>query len=208
MEDLKYITASNIINLRNNAGMTQSRLAELLNYSDKSVSKWERAEGIPDAYVLKKISEIFNVSVDYLLSSHDQWEPPKKKSLLTSYQSDVIISIALTGVGTLGLMLFVIFWLFGNPQWIIFVYACLVSLVVLLVLESVLKKGQHNYLIIAFLVFTVIASIYFSFLIYFEKNFWQLFLLVIPGWIVIYLTYRLKRPKKSCNTTNSTDSRV
>ena len=52
MEDLKFITAANIISLRTKAGMTQAQLAELLNYSDKSVSKWERAEAVPDAYVL------------------------------------------------------------------------------------------------------------------------------------------------------------
>ena len=39
MEDLKFITAANIISLRTKAGMTQAQLAELLNYSDKSVSK-------------------------------------------------------------------------------------------------------------------------------------------------------------------------
>lgn len=195
MEDLKYITASNIINLRTKAGITQSELAAKLSYSDKSVSKWERAEAVPDAYVLKNMSEIFGVTVDYLLNPHDQWEAPKKKTLLSSYQSDVVISIALTGIGTLGLLLFVILWLLGNPQPIIFVYTTLVSLITLLVLQSVFKHGQHNYLIIAFLVFAVIAALYFTFLIFFQKNFWQLFLLVVPGWIVVFLSSRFKHQK-------------
>jgi len=77
MDDLKVITASNIINLRTAKGMTQAELGELLNYSDKSVSKWERAEAVPDAYVLKKMSEIFGVTVDYILNSHDSWEKPE-----------------------------------------------------------------------------------------------------------------------------------
>ena len=75
MDDLKFITASNIINLRTQAGMTQTELGNLLSYSDKSVSKWERAEAVPDAYVLKKLSEIFGVTVDDLLSSHSEWKP-------------------------------------------------------------------------------------------------------------------------------------
>jgi len=70
-----------------------------------------------------------------------------------------------------------------------------VSLITLLVLQSVFKHGQHNYLIIAFLLFAVIASLYFSFLVFFEKNFWQLFLLVVPGWIVIFLSSRFKHQK-------------
>lgn len=42
MDELKRITAANIIALRTQAGMTQLELAEQLNYSDKSISKWER----------------------------------------------------------------------------------------------------------------------------------------------------------------------
>ena len=75
MDDLKLIFASNLIKLRTEAGMTQADLGEKINYSDKTVSKWERAEALPDASVLKKMAEIFGVSVDYLINSHDQWEP-------------------------------------------------------------------------------------------------------------------------------------
>ena len=47
LEELKLITASNIINLRTRAGMTQAELGYKLNYSDKTISKWKRAEAIP-----------------------------------------------------------------------------------------------------------------------------------------------------------------
>ena len=106
MDDLKYTTASNIINLRQKAGMTQSELAALINYSDKSVSKWERAEAVPDAYVLKKMSEIFGVTVDYLLSPHDGWDqdPRQKKP---AYSNQVIILLSVTGVWMLALILFI-----------------------------------------------------------------------------------------------------
>ena len=78
LEELRLITASNIIKLRTGAGMTQAGLGQRLNYSDKSISKWERGEAIPDAYVLSEMAELFGVTVDYLLSSHDGWEPPKE----------------------------------------------------------------------------------------------------------------------------------
>ena len=72
MEDLKVTIAKNIQTLRKNTGLTQSGLAERLNYSDKAVSKWERGESLPDIAVLKEIADLFGVSVDYLLSdSHD-----------------------------------------------------------------------------------------------------------------------------------------
>ena len=174
MDDLKYTTASNIINLRQKAGMTQSELAALINYSDKSVSKWERAEAVPDAYVLKKMSEIFGVTVDYLLSPHDGWDqdPRQKKP---AYSNQVIILLSVTGV-----------WIF--------------SMLVLLVLNSVLEQGRHNYFIISALLLSVVASLYFSFLYFGKQNYWQLFLLLAPAWIVVYLASRLrKRPDKEKN---------
>ena len=66
MEDLKKIVAKNITALRVSAGMTQSDLGEQLLYSDKSISKWERGDALPDVIVLKKMSTIFGVTVDYL----------------------------------------------------------------------------------------------------------------------------------------------
>ena len=199
MDDLKYTTASNIINLRQKAGMTQSELAALINYSDKSVSKWERAEAVPDAYVLKKMSEIFGVTVDYLLSPHDGWDqdPRQKKP---AYSNQVIILLSVTGVWMLALILFISLWLLGNLVWIIFIYAILFSMLVLLVLNSVLEQGRHNYFIISALLLSVVASLYFSFLYFGKQNYWQLFLLLAPAWIVVYLASRLrKRPDKEKN---------
>ena len=196
MDDLKYTTASNIINLRQKAGMTQSELAGLINYSDKSVSKWERAEAVPDAYVLKKMSEIFGVTVDYLLSPHDGWDqdPRQKKPL---YSNQVIILLSVTGVWMLALILFITLWLLGNLVWIIFIYAILFSMLVLLVLNSVLEQGRHNYLIIGALVLSIVASLYFSFLYFGKQNYWQLYLLLAPAWVTVYLASRLrKRPEK------------
>ena len=199
MDDLKYTTASNIINLRQKAGMTQSELAALINYSDKSVSKWERAEAVPDAYVLKKMSEIFGVTVDYLLSPHDGWDqdPRQKKP---AYSNQVIILLSVTGVWMLALILFISLWLLGNLVWIIFIYAILFSMLVLLVLNSVLEQCRHNYFIISALLLSVVASLYFSFLYFGKQNYWQLFLLLAPAWIVVYLASRLrKRPDKEKN---------
>ena len=199
MDDLKYTTASNIINLRQKAGMTQSELAALINYSDKSVSKWERAEAVPDAYVLKKMSEIFGVTVDYLLSPHDGWDqdPRQKKP---AYSNQVIILLSVTGVWMLALILFISLWLLGNLVWIIFIYAILFSMLVLLVLNSVLEQGRHNYFIISALLLSVVASLYFSFLYFGKQNYWQLFLLLAPAWFVVYLASRLrKRPDKEKN---------
>ncbi len=68
------ILADKIIELRKKAGMSQDELAELMDVSRQSVSKWEGAQSIPDLSKILKMSEIFGVSTDYLLK--DDFEKP------------------------------------------------------------------------------------------------------------------------------------
>lgn len=53
--------------LRKASGMTQRELAEQLNVSDKTVSRWERDEGAPDLSLIPVIAELFGVTCDELL---------------------------------------------------------------------------------------------------------------------------------------------
>lgn len=63
-EKLYQTIAKNITSLRRNAKMTQLELADQLHYSDKTISKWERGEAIPDMENLIQIAELFNVTVN------------------------------------------------------------------------------------------------------------------------------------------------
>ena len=119
MDELKLIFASNLIRLRTAAGMTQAELGEQLNYSDKSISKWERGEAIPDAAVLKRMSEIFGVTVDYLLDEHDAWQPAPDPADVRDRSHASIIQVALTGIVTLAVLVFVVLWLWlGKVEWV------------------------------------------------------------------------------------------
>ena len=64
----QYITGSVIKELREKYHFTQAELAEKLNVSDKTVSKWETAKGYPDISLLEPIAEVFGISVTELLS--------------------------------------------------------------------------------------------------------------------------------------------
>ena len=194
MEDLKVITASNIINLRTAKGMTQAELGELLSYSDKSVSKWERAEAVPDAYVLKKMSEIFDVSVDYLLSSHDSWEKPESfKKAERNFHSNIITILVLFGIWTAAFLIYILGWLFGQSWWLLFVYAVPVSLTTFLVLNSVWEQGKNNRHIIYGLVASIFLAVYLTLI---EFNPWQIFLLLLPAEFIVFLSFRIKKSHK------------
>lgn len=59
--------ADKLIRLRRKNGMSQEELAEKLGVSRQAISKWEGLLSVPDLQNVLKISELFNVSTDYLL---------------------------------------------------------------------------------------------------------------------------------------------
>ena len=61
------ILAEKITRLRKQKGWSQEELASRLNISRQSVSKWESTASIPDLDKIIKLSEVFDVSTDYLL---------------------------------------------------------------------------------------------------------------------------------------------
>ncbi len=61
--------SNNLYTHRKRMGLTQRELGDMLNFSEKTVSKWEIGASIPGADVLLKMSEIFNTSIDALLKS-------------------------------------------------------------------------------------------------------------------------------------------
>ena len=56
-----------LIALRKKAGWSQEELAERLNVSRQSVSKWEGAQSMPDIDKIVQLSSLFSVTTDYLL---------------------------------------------------------------------------------------------------------------------------------------------
>lgn len=65
----KDIIANNIAFHRKKNGMSQLDLAEKLKYSNKNISKWENGETTPNVFVLKKLANIFNTTVDNLITN-------------------------------------------------------------------------------------------------------------------------------------------
>jgi len=59
----------NLKTLRKNKGITQEELAVRLNVVRQTVSKWEKGQSVPDAEMLAKLAEIFEVPVSMLLGS-------------------------------------------------------------------------------------------------------------------------------------------
>ena len=194
MDDFKRIVAKNITALRTSMNLTQAQLGEKLNYSDKSVSKWERGDSVPDVFVLKRIADMSGVTVDWMLTDHGGEPvvtPDREKA--HRYSRRFITLTVLAGILALAVLLFVILWMTGTVMWLVFVYAVPISLITLLVLNSVWGSRGNNLYIISGIVWGVICSIYLSFL---DQNWWQLFLIGIPAQIIILFAFSIKNKTK------------
>ena len=191
MDERKATIASNLIRLRLAAGMTQAEVGEKLNYSDKTISKWERGEVTTDVFVLMEIAALFDVSVDYLIKPHAEIEPiVYNKPSEPHYNTRAITAIAVLGVWTLAFLVFLVLWWSGYVIWLLPVFAVPVSLVVLLVLQSVFHKGHGNRYIIAAIAVSLVTALYLTFL---QNNPWQIFLLLIPISAIVFLSFRIKK---------------
>ena len=67
-----------IYQCRKKQNLTQESLAEKLSVSRQSISKWETGDALPEITKLKPLSEIFGVSVEWLLSETDEAVPEKE----------------------------------------------------------------------------------------------------------------------------------
>ena len=125
------------------------------------------------------------MDVDYLLKQHNEIEPViYTRPDSGSYTTKMITLVTILGIWTVALFVFVILWICGMVVWQVFVYAVPVSLITLLVLNSVWNNGKNNRFIIAALVLSIIATVYLTFL---SRNLWQLFILAIPSLLLVFL---------------------
>ena len=196
MEDLKPIIAKNITVLRQNAKMTQFDLAEKLNYSDKAISKWERAESIPDVSVLKSIADLFGVTVDYLLQDgHTDIPKAVDDVAVVRHRNHMVITaLSVLLAWFLATFCFVILDILGERmvlRWLPFLYAVPVSMVVWLIFNSIWFNTRRNYLIISLLMWTALISAVLTVLAAGHST-WTLLALGVPGQIIILVWSRLQ----------------
>lgn len=197
MEELKKIVAANLTALRTAKGMTQLELGEMISYSDKAISKWERGESIPDALVLLKLSRIFGCTVDYLLTEHSEEEAKPAVTAQKPRTNHLNLSlVTIIGIWMLAALIFVVLMLTKIVYPMIFVYAVIVSLIVLLVFSALWGRKLYNLIIISALVWSVFLAVYLHFLM-FSLNFWQIIVLGIPAQLIVILCFQLRRSNKS-----------
>lgn len=151
-EKLREYFARNLAHYRKALGLTQIELAERLNYSDKSISKWERGDGLPDLAVTAQIAEIFGLTVNDMIA-----EKPKRRLMTT--RNKIIITLLSMGVAWLvaTILFFICEIIFPSIKvwWLFYIYAIPISAIVGIVFSCIWWKKIHLFASVSTLIWSL-----------------------------------------------------
>ena len=210
-EKLKTQLGANIVAYRKRSGLTQAKLAEQLNYSDKAVAKWERGESMPDVLTLVQLAELFEISTDELLADPEAipkdsggriehaMETAVEKTLKRKANKRIILALCSLLVWFVALFVYVVVSSMDIPKsWITFFYAIPADAIVQLSMRSAWRDFRWNKTLISLIMWGSILSVYLTLFLFWGFNVWRLFLLGVPGQLAIWLWFRMyrKSPKE------------
>lgn len=209
MEELKFILARNLTAYRKAMNLTQLELAEKLNYSDKAVSKWERAESLPDIVILKKIADLYGIGVDDLIKDREITKIKVKnmqKSKKLSHLMVTLLSIGL--VWLIAVCAYVVLDFFKITQvgqgvfqsYHVFILCIPISLIVLTVLSFVWFRWYVKFVSLSALVWCIAMCVDIMLISSGIRNSYLFYLICVPIQLIIIfwfiLTY-VRKPKKT-----------
>ena len=194
--DIKTTVASNLIALRKSKGLTQADVANALNYSDKSVSKWEHADSLPDISILSALADMYGVTLDYL--THEDAEeqlayvngkhkPDRERQLTIEILAVTIILLCST-------VAFVYGYCFREVQyvfWQAYLWAIPASSILLLYFNRVWHKNILASIILkSILLWSLLLCIYLQF---FDYKLWMIFIIGVPIEAIFILSGNLTK---------------
>ncbi len=199
MEDIKSLFAQNLIRLRKQMKITQVEFAEKINYSDKAVSKWERGESIPDVAVLKGIADFFGVTIDFMITKHDDEE---KIEQTTGYEKAVhnknrvlISAITVIAVMICALTVFISIQM-ASPQYLqynfisCFIFPLPLYFILLLVFTSVwTKKRVWKIIFVSLLIWSILLVTFCIIWIATSKTAFLIFIIGLPAQLVALMSF-------------------
>ena len=193
MEQLNEILATNLVALRKHKNLTQSELANKLQYSDKTISKWETGEIIPSLENLIKLCDIHGVTLDEITHPipEEKFSTAKPKKNFDRQNKIIITLLAILAVWITATSTFVYAQIIADVSlWILFIWAVPVSCIVTIVFNSLWGKRVFGFIMISCLVWSLITAIYLQFLSY---NLFAMYFIGIPLQVSVFLWSGLKR---------------
>lgn len=192
MKDIKNIIADNLISLRKQHKLTQNELAEKLNYSDNTISRWEKAEITPSVETLVQISEVYGVPLESLLRQNVIEEVAETNRAIKMKKLSTIL-LGVSVVWFFAVIAFIYMETFFNYNgWTLFVWSVPLSCLVLLGFNKYVNSRAYSFVFSTILIWSLITSLYLQFLKY---NLFLIYFIGIPVQLSITI-YTFVRPKK------------
>ncbi len=199
--------AKNLAHYRKAAGLTQAELAEKINYSDKSVSKWESGGGVPDIYILLQLAKLYKITVGELIGEE---QPKQAKTDFSARKTDglhILIMLLSSGIVWLVATFAFVILQFVDPEWaewLVFLYAVPINCILFIVYAGVWKYRLLSFGAVSLLVWSMLADLFLSLRLFVSggENYgvlWCLFLLGVPLQVleILWVFFRsLLLPKK------------
>lgn len=199
---IKNQIASNLVYYRKKANLKQAYVGQAIGYSDKAISKWERGEGLPDILVLYSLAELYNVTINELISN------TKPKKVTTSKRNKIIVvllSIGLTWlVATVAFVL--LLWIGNGKSWLThwvylpYIYAIPCSFIISLVFNKIWGKRIFSFFLVSGIIWGVGLSLERT-LYGFISWAWLFYIICIPVQILDCLWYLRKKGGNSSYTS-------
>ena len=207
MEELRFILARNLTAYRKAMNLTQLELAEKLNYSDKAVSKWERAESVPDILVLKKIADLYHITIDDLIKDKDITKIKVKTIQKSKKLSRLMITLLSVGlVWLVAVCAYVVLDFFNITQigdifqsYHVFILAIPISLIVATTLSFIWFRWYVKIVCLSALVWCIAMCIDVMLIAGGIKDSYLFYLICVPIQLIIIFWFILKyvrKPKK------------
>ena len=165
MQRTNEIVSKNLVKFRTASGLTQAELANKISYSDKSISKWERGESLPDLNILIKLSQIYKVKLDDFLCED---EKAPKVGLLSKFNKHKKLYISLLSGGLTWFIATAVFMILNmisatqHIAWMSFVYAIPVCAIVLLTFSVIWGNEITNGIFSSIILWGTILSVCLS----------------------------------------------
>lgn len=196
-EQIRERLAKNLTYYRKQKGLTQLELSSIINYSDKSISKWERGEGVPDVIVLTRLAELFGISVDDLLAEHTRRRMAGKTQKL-------LITLLSVGLVWFTATFCFIVCKIALPKapfvWMAFIAAIPISAIVLIVFTHLWSNLVFQFFSVSLLLWGSAITFHLPLkgeyisLIYVLAGVFQV--LVLLWYLLLYFRRRSGRPKR------------
>lgn len=198
-QEIKQNFSKNLILLRKAKGLTQLALAEKINYSDKSISKWERGDVLPDIVTFRMVADFFEVTVDDLIST------PSEPKVVKRGNRVIITLLSCVGAFLCAFLVDRLMNEFGASEksWLAYIYALPVTGILWVVFSSIWFSLLSRFISVSYLVWMSGLALYLTMYQFAYANLWFLFIVCAIGEVLTILGFILMaRKEKMKNAIN------